>query len=573
MPKRSSYLTRFVLLLIICILVISVFAFGLSSFYFSQAARDAEFSVLKENIQEAGELLSRYEKGEVGKEELNKMLNPSLNPDGVFFLLLDQEGDVLAYSDSAVPYLSQASAKSLKNAVVDEKATIIRGGDDGKHAMVAGSKTEDGYVFAGRTSRMKAVTEMSFRSRLLLSLGVVLCAIVALSALFARKVSKPARMITETAGRLIEGEAVILPEDMPGQEMREIARAFNHMSSTIARTIRELKFEKENMNLVLEGLNEGVVAVNANGVFLHVNSAARELLGENSAEFDALMEALRSGETEGRILKEQKVLHYVISQLPGDEEETFRGRVALIRDVTREERLERTRRDYVANISHELRTPLTSIRGLAEGLRDGMVTEEEDRQRYYNIITGESTRLARLVNDLLELSSLQSNPAAFDMEWVDPGELLWETHDLSRSLFEKKDIRFVCDMPEEEMPLIYSNEDRLSQVLTIFLDNARKFTQAGGTVTLGARKTEAGVEFFVQDTGIGMDEETKKLAFERFHQAETSHSGKGSGLGLSIAREIFKKMQVDIQVESSPGQGSTFRFVIPAAGKKDAGIS
>lgn len=573
MPKWSSYLTRFVLLLIICILVIGVFAFGLSSFYFSQAARDAEFAMLKGNIQDGAELLRRYERGEVDKTELTEMLNPSLNPDGVFYLLLDRNGKALAYSDDAVPYLAQASARSLTDAVVDDKATIVRSGDDGRLAMVAGSKTEEGYVFAGRTTRIKAVTEMVFRSRLLLSLGGVLVAILILSALFARKVSKPARMITETAGRLMEGDAVILPEDMPGQEMREIARAFNHMSSTIARTIRELKFEKENMNLVLEGLSEGVVAVDADGAFLHVNSAARELLGEESAEFDCLMEAMRSGETEGRILKDQNVLHYVISLLPGDEEEAFRGKVALIRDVTREERLERTRRDYVANISHELRTPLTSIRGLAEGLRDGMVTEEEDKQRYYNIITGEATRLSRLVNDLLELSSLQANPAAFEMERVDPCELIWETHDLSRSLFEKKDIRFVLDVPEDGLPMIYSNEDRLSQVLTIFLDNARKFTEAGGTVTLGARKAEGGVEFFVQDTGIGMDEETKKLAFERFHQAETSHSGKGSGLGLSIAREIFKKMQVDIRVESQPGQGSTFRFVIPVDGKKDTAIS
>lgn len=573
MPKWSSYLTRFVLLLIICILVISVFAFGLSSFFFSQTARDAEFAQLNENIQAAGELLRRYEMGEVDKEELQAMLNPSLNPEGAFYLLLDKEGKALAYSENAVPYLAQMSAQSLKDAVVGDKATLIRSGDDGRLAMVAGSRTDWGYIYAGRTTRIKTVTEMSFRTRLLLSLGVVLCTILLLSTLFAKKVSRPARMITETAGRLIEGDAVTLPEDMPGQEMREIAKAFNYMSSTIARTIRELKFEKENMNLVLEGLSEGVVAVDAKGEFLHVNSAARELLGENSAEFNVLMEALRTGDTEGRILKEQKVLHYVISQLPGDEEEAFRGRVALIRDVTREERLERTRRDYVANISHELRTPLTSIRGLAEGLRDGMVTEEADKQRYYSIITGEATRLSRLVNDLLELSSLQANPAAFETEWVDPAELIWETHDLSRNLFEKKGIHFLCEMPEGELPLIRSNEDRLSQVLTILLDNARKFTEAGGEVALGACLEGDGLAMYVRDTGIGMDEETKKMAFERFHQAEAGRSSKGSGLGLSIAREICKKMQVEIQVESSPGNGSTFRLLIPVKGQKDTAIS
>ena len=256
------------------------------------------------------------------------------------------------------------------------------------------------------------------------------------------------------------------------------------------------------------------------------------------------------------------MLFYAVSRLPAEEGKAHRGTVALIRDITEEERLERTRHDYVANISHELRTPLASIRGLAEGLRDGMVSEEQDRQRYYHIIAEEGNRLARLVNDLLELSSLQSNPAAFEMERVDPNEVVYELHDLNGSLFREKGIAFERELPEEALPDIRSNEDRLTQVLTIFLDNARKYTNAGGTVTLGARKEEAGVCFFVRDTGIGMDEETKRLAFERFHQAEKGRTDKGSGLGLSIAREILQKLQVEIRVESEVGKGSEFSFVI-----------
>lgn len=569
MPKWSSYLTRFILLLIICILVIGVFSYGMSAYFFSQATRDAEFFLLKSNIQNASGLLRGYTRGEMNREELKEMLNPRLNPDGVFYLMMDNAGQVIAYSEEAVPYMAQASSRTLQNAIVDADGTLLHSGVNGKTAMVVGSRTEDGYIFAGRTTRVTSGTEMSFRMRLMLSMICLLCLILLLSTFFARKVSRPARMITETASRLIEGDAVEVPEDMPGQEMREIARAFNHMSATIARTIRELKLEKENMNLVLEGLQEGVVAVDGDGAFLHINAAARELMGEDTPAFAALMEAMQGDATQGHIQNGGQVLAYAINQLPLDAEEDSRGKVALIRDVTREERLERTRRDYVANISHELRTPLSSIRGLGEGLRDGMVTEEEDKQRYYNIITSEATRLSRLVNDLLELSSLQSNPAAFETENVDPAALVWETHDLNRSLFEKKGIQFLCDMPEDELPLIRSNEDRLSQVLTIFLDNARKFTQSGGTVTLGVFREGEGVRFFVKDTGIGMDEETQKMAFERFHQAEAGRTSKGSGLGLSIAREIFKKMGVAIDVESEPGKGSTFSFLIPFDGNEN----
>ena len=192
--------------------------------------------------------------------------------------------------------------------------------------------------------------------------------------------------------------------------------------------------------------------------------------------------------------------------------------------------------------------------------------EEDDRQRYFNVFVEVATRLSRLVNDLLELSSLQSNPAAFEMERIDPNELIYELHDLNSRLFEEKKIAFHRQLPEEFLPDIRSNEDRLAQVLTIFLDNARKYTPEGGSVTLGAEKVDDGVRFFVRDTGVGMNEETRRMAFERFHQAEKGRSDKGSGLGLSIAREVLMKLGVEIQLESELGKGSEFSFVIPDGG-------
>jgi len=311
--------------------------------------------------------------------------------------------------------------------------------------------------------------------------------------------------------------------------------------------------------------------VDMEGEILHENAAARKLLGdEASPARQAVLSALRDDgeemQREGKITRDGTILSYSVTHLPAQEAGKFSGRVALIRDITQQERLERTRHDYVANISHELRTPLSSIRGLGEALRDDIVTEENDRQRYYNIIVEEATRLSRLVNDLLELSSLQSNPAAFEMERIDPNELIYELHDLNSRLFEEKKIAFHRQLPEEFLPDIRSNEDRLAQVLTIFLDNARKYTPEGGSVTLGAEKVDDGVRFFVRDTGVGMNEETRRMAFERFHQAEKGRSDKGSGLGLSIAREVLMKLGVEIQLESELGKGSEFAFVIPDGG-------
>ena len=292
------------------------------------------------------------------------------------------------------------------------------------------------------------------------------------------------------------------------------------------------------------------------------------------AVFSAMQQEGTEAQWDGKIQRDGMILHYTISRLPSQQQDTRRGTVALIRDITEQERLERTRHDYVANISHELRTPLASIRGLGEGLRDGMVTEEKDQQRYFNIIVDEATRLSRLVNDLLELSSLQSNPAAFEMEKIDPNELIYELHDLNSWLFSEKSLTFRHLLPSSPLPILISNEDRLSQVLTIFLDNARKYTPEGGSVWIGAQQAEGGIRFFVRDTGIGMDAETRRLAFDRFHQAERGRSDKGSGLGLSIAHELLQKLGVDIQVESEKGKGSEFSFIIPlgaiaCSGKKE----
>ena len=120
----------------------------------------------------------------------------------------------------------------------------------------------------------------------------------------------------------------------------------------------------------------------------------------------------------------------------------------------------------------------------------------------------------------------------------------------------------------QDLPDIITNEDRLSEVLTILLDNAHKYTPAGGKITLGAQVVtsdglETGIRFFVRDTGIGIDEEAQRHIFDRFHQADKSHASKGSGLGLSIAREILQKMNVSIELKSAPGEGSEFSFVLP----------
>ena len=582
MHRRLGYITRFALVFIGFSLILSLLFYAAFSYLFTDAFNQSEKKALNQTLESGEKLLTAYSNGEISFSQLWDLVNPSFRSENSFLMLMDRSGGILAYTDSAVPYLVNSQVREIIHILSDSSSSQVSTEYSvrGAIALIAGKIVREGYIIAGRTHTEADSLIYSFRTQLLSAMLITLFVILFFSSIGARILSRPVKKLFEASEQLIYGESVEMSENMPG-EMQNIAKAFNTMSRKIASSIQEVSSEKENMRLILESLNEGIIAMDARGVILHKNSAATSLLGgDETPQALEIISAIRQvialqkeGNTEqvltGKTRREGRELLYAVSPLPNRPGHSPAA-VALIRDITEQERLEMTRHDYVANISHELRTPLASIKGIAEGIRDGMVTSQEDMNRCVGIIVDEATRLSRLVNDLLELSGLQSNPAAFDMEEVDPVELVLELSDRNQSLYREAGITLSCSLPSDAdgniapLPMIVSNEDRLSEVLTIFIDNARKYTPAGGSVTLGAELTGDGVRFFVADNGIGMDEETQRLAFDRFHQAEKSHSGKGSGLGLAIAKEIMDKMDIPIRLKSEPGKGSEFSFTVPA---------
>ena len=567
--RLSSFLTRYFLLVAAAVLVTELAIMGLSEYLSALSRTQTSREELQSAVSQADRLLEKYSKGQITRAALAQAVNPTLNTTDTFWMLLDASGAVVAYTERAVPYFSGDRLENYK-AMLDSADTLfIQESELGSLLVMLGVKTENGYIFAARPTTLFNEASYSFRSNLLMVAMPLFLLMILLFTMAGRRVSKPVTVLTNAADRISGGEKVEMDEDMPG-ELGQVARALNTMSGAVSQSMRQVRAERETLRQVLEGVSEGILALDEKDEIIHENKAALELLGgRQDPAYEKVLHAL--GKFEGketeilRIDRGEQKLECLLSPLPGDEG----GHIALIRDITSQELLEQTRFDYVANISHELRTPLANMRGLAEGLRDGLVTDERDRERYYGIIVDEVKRLSRLVNDLLELSGLQSNPAAFEMDQTEPTELLWELFDLNKKLFSEKKQALLLDLPGEDLPAIITNEDRLSEVLTIFLDNARKYTPEGGEIILGAHETEKGVRFFVKDNGIGMDEDTRRLAFDRFHQADRSHSAKGSGLGLSIAREILRKMGVEIALVSAPGKGSEFSFILPIQQDKE----
>ena len=224
------------------------------------------------------------------------------------------------------------------------------------------------------------------------------------------------------------------------------------------------------------------------------------------------------------------------------------------------EQSETKRREFIANVSHELKTPMTTISGFADGILDGTIPPESEK-KYLQIISSETKRLARLVRSMLELSRLQSGTIPIEKTRVALDDLVYDVCDRYRVIAEEHDL--ALNIPEDlsDCPTVYANADRVEQMLIILLDNAIKYTERG-SVGVSVKWDDEKVVITVRDSGIGIAEEDLPYVFDRFYKVDKAHSGKGSGLGLSIARELLNRMNEQIWVESKKGEGSAFSFTV-----------
>ena len=391
---------------------------------------------------------------------------------------------------------------------------------------------------------------------------------------FASRMVRPITRMRTVALTMAGGDLTARAEDGSNDEYGELGRALNYLSSELGSTISSLQMERNRLQSLINGLSEGIIAVDARGATTLINPAVYGLLNLQSTDdnvraaapdvFAMFDQALSSAQAVKKTVWQGDVaLHISVSPLLLQSGEVT-GCVGIVSDVTSAERLEQTRRDYVANVSHELRTPLTAMRALIEPLRDGLVKTEEQRQQIYDVVLRETMRLSRLVNDMLELSRLQSGTASLSRSVFAPLPLFNLIHETYSAYAEDYQQTFVYDVPED-LPSVWGNPDRTQQVLIVLLDNAFKYTPEGGVVTLSACAEGDVVRVRVRDTGVGIPAADLPHVFDRFYKVDKSHHSKGTGLGLAIAYEIMKHLGEEMSVTSEPGQGSCFTFTLHIA--------
>jgi two-component system phosphate regulon sensor histidine kinase PhoR len=336
----------------------------------------------------------------------------------------------------------------------------------------------------------------------------------------------------------------------------------------------------EEIQAILASMSEGVVATDITGRISLINPAAAELFnlkpGEGVGEFpykifadselgDIFHQTYVKGysvEKEITWHNPERVLNLHLALIRDEVAEEVRGVVAVIGDITKIRQLETMRKDFVANVSHELKTPLTSIKGFIETLLDGALEEKTNVMKFLTIINQETDRLNNLIGDLLDISKLESGQTDLKKKLVNINQLVNEVMITIEARLKEKNLGFKMDIQASQVP---ADEDLLREVIINLVDNAVKYTLMGGTIQLGTRQINDRFECFVEDTGIGIPEESVPRLFERFYRVDKGRSRDlgGTGLGLSIVKHIIERHGGKVAVQSQLGKGSRFSFILP----------
>lgn len=399
-----------------------------------------------------------------------------------------------------------------------------------------------------------------------------------------QEILDPIREMTK-ATRQLAGKQIRFPmTDEYVDELALLGKTLSEIGIRIQRNISEITEEKNKIQAIIEGMAEGVIALDKKGRVVLLNPAAEamfhlpgaELLGNpflqvvrNYQLAQSFQEALERGEVVNRkvelVIPAARVLRVEITPLKNERSEV-QGVVGVLHDISELTKVERMRTDFIANVSHELRTPLTSIKGFVETLLEGAMEDPASCRRFLEIINSESNRLAQLINDLLSLSEIESKRKPFIWEEFSFVELIRETLNIFNIPLQKKGLHLRLIMPED-LPQIVADRGKIGQVLINLIDNAVKYTPGGQTVTISAWQERESMVVCVADTGTGIPKEALPRLFERFYRVDTARSREmgGTGLGLAIVKHIIDAHGGKVWVTSELGQGSSFYFSLPVA--------
>ena len=391
--------------------------------------------------------------------------------------------------------------------------------------------------------------------------------------------------IVDVAVRIEQGDLQARVEDKPLDEIGRVAAAIDKTAGQVERSFAAVRSSQRQLETLLNSMQDAVIAVSADGLVQWANQPMDRLVPQHTRLNAPVVETIRDPDflaaVRAAATTKQVKTTRATSIVPGRAYDVTAaplpdgGAVAVLRDLTETERVEKTRRDFIANVSHELRTPLTSIQGYSETLLDLSSDNSGSSREFLEIIRKNAARMSRLTEDLLTLARVESGETRFDTEPVPPIELLHDAEESFREIARSQEVELTIVETNggngslESLPAVRADREAIHQVFSNLIDNAMKYGRAGGRIVLGARQARRGIEFYVQDFGAGIASEHLPRLFERFYRVDKARSREsgGTGLGLAIAKHIMLAHGGSIRAESELNHGSIFLFTLPTAGR------
>lgn len=418
----------------------------------------------------------------------------------------------------------------------------------------------------------------NFNEIIMTSFVIAFILSLALGYVLSITITVPIVRIMHKAREIATGDFDKMLEVKSDDEIGELTNTFNYMATELKNTMNEISSEKNKIETILNYMTDGVIAFNLKGEVIHANPAARRMLGvdEFSDNFDSFTKKcdmamgvedvlyLDSAVSKEKSIHLNDIYVRVYFALFTDEEKKAEGIIAVLQDITEQQKLENMRKEFVANVSHELRTPLTSIKSYTETLMDGAMEDSETAGKFLRVINSEADRMTRLVKDLLQLSRLDNQKMKWKMQEI-PFVILVKSVVEKMQMEAKNKNQQLESHVIDDIPEIRADHDRMEQVLINLLSNAVKYTPEGGKINVFIGRTQQEAYVKVVDNGIGIPAEDLPRIFERFYRVDKARSREmgGTGLGLSIAREIVEAHGGTISVSSEYGKGTEVMVKLP----------
>lgn len=434
-----------------------------------------------------------------------------------------------------------------------------------------------GAVFIYQNPEAKNAASQETTTIVLLAATIAFILTTVFAFFLSSRITSPLRKMREHAFELAKGKFDSKLPTTQNDEIGQLAIAFNQMGRQLKHHLEVINQEKEQLSSVLTSMTDAVITFNSDRSILVSNPPAEKLLQKwyvsngsvNNhpipAEIYHMLDHVLDFEDKIEEEIELNSAYFGVTISPLYNGNVVRGAVAVIRDKTEQNRLEKLKSDFIANVSHELRTPIAMLQGYSEAILDEVVTTEEDKNEMIRIIYDESQRMGRLVTDLLDLARMSSGFVTLYKEKVPVVPVIERmTHKFAQVAKEKK-IDLMYDSQVTEDLMLELDEDRIEQVLTNLIDNAIRHSPVGSSVTVRLTQEQSYLKVDVADTGIGIPIEDLPYVFERFYKADKARtrSKGGTGLGLAIAKNIVEAHAGNISVDSVEKEGTTFTFYLP----------